>query len=341
MKHLPQAGGLCAAAGAALLLTAAPVQAQGADPAAAPVQAQLETLRQQISQQQDMLDALRRQLGEQDTRYQQLLQALDAQKRTQESAQAPTTTRAEPVAANPQQPQAEGRVVQVGTAPADNTVAAVAQLFDQPGVLTPAGKIVFEPSLQYGYSSSNRVALVGFTVIPAILIGLVDVREVRRNTFTAAITARYGLSSRSELEFRVPYVRRSDSVVSREIFTGTATDSVFESSGSHIGDAEITGRYQINDGSGGWPYLVGSLRFKSRTGKDPFEVTTNCTPRCIGTNITGNGEPLDLPSSSGFYTLQPGITWLYPSDPAVFFGSFTYAHNFKRENVVRHVVGGT
>jgi hypothetical protein len=167
----------------------------------------------------------------------------------------------------------------------------------------------------------------------------VDVREVRRNTVTAALTARYGITNRAEVELRVPYVRRWDSTVSREILTGSAVDRVFESDGSGIGDVEITGRYQLTDGSDRWPYLIGSLRFKSRTGRDPFEVVTDCVTRCVA-NTTGTGQPLDLPTGSGFYTLQPGITWLYPSDPAVFFGSFTFAYNFKRDDVSRQVLGG-
>jgi hypothetical protein len=51
---------------------------------------------------------------------------------------------------------------------------------------------------------------------------------------------------------------------------------------------------------------------------------------------------LDLPTGSGFlYSLQVGLTWLFPSDPAVFFGSFSYLHNFKRDNVSRNVIGGS
>ncbi len=36
--------------------------------------------------------------------------------------------------------------------------------------------------------------------------------------------------------------------------------------------------------------------------------------------------------------VQPGITWLYASDPVVFFGSVSYLHNFKRSNVFRTVL---
>jgi hypothetical protein len=228
----------------------------------------------------------------------------------------------------------------VGRAPSsENLPREVAPIFEQPGVLTQRGKYVFEPAVQYGYSSSNRVALVGYTVIPALLIGLIDVREVKRNTTTATATLRTGLTNRIEVEAKLPYVYRSDATVSREVFTGTAVERAFETSGKAVGDVEVAARYQLNNGGADMPFFIGGLRFKSRTGKDPFEVTTDCQRRCIGENITGSGLPLELPTGSGFYSLQPSLTWLFPSDPAVFFGSFSYLHNFKRD-VSRTVLGG-
>jgi hypothetical protein len=245
-----------------------------------------------------------------------------------------------PTAGTNTTPNAAGNVAAVGRAPSEgNRPREVAPIFEQPGVLTPRGKYVFEPAFQYGYSSSNRVALVGYTVIPALLIGLVDVREVKRNTSTATATLRRGMTNRFELEAKLPYVYRSDATVSREVFTGTAVERAFETSGKALGDVEIAGRYQLNNGGVDMPYFIGGLRFKSRTGKDPFEVTTDCQRRCVGENITGSGLPLELPTGSGFYSLQPSLTWLFPSDPAVFFGSFSYLHNFKRD-VSRTVLEG-
>jgi hypothetical protein len=234
---------------------------------------------------------------------------------------------------------AAGRAV--GKPPArDSRPPAVAPLFEQPGVLTPKGRLVLEPSLQFGYSSSNRVALVGYTIIPALLIGLVDVRELKRNSVTAALTARTGLSNRLEAELKVPYVYRSDSAVSRELFTGTAVERVFDTSGRARGDAELALRYQFNDGGADSAYFIGGLRVKSRTGRDPFSVVTDCVHRCVGDNASGSGLPLELPTGSGFYSVQPSLTWLFPSDPAVFFGSVSYLHNIKRSNISRTVLGG-
>ena len=244
--------------------------------------------------------------------------------------------------AAPQTDDTAQRPVRIGTAPAERSgsnLSAASSLFEQPGILTGKGTLVLEPSIAYSYSSSNRVALVGYTVIPSLLIGLVDVREVKRNTLTGAMSMRYGLSSRLEVEGKLPYVYRHDDTISREIFTGSATDKVFGTSGQALGDAEIGARYQINQPRDGLPYFVGSLRFKARNGKDPFEVVTDCATRCIG-STTGTGLPLDLPTGSGFYSLQPGLTWLLPSDPAVLFGGVSYTHSFKRNNITRLVLNG-
>jgi len=226
----------------------------------------------------------------------------------------------------------------VGRRPAeDERPPEVAPIFDQPGVLTPRGKLILEPSYQYGYSSADRVALVGYTVIPAILIGLVDVRQVKTTTQTGALAFRYGLTNRMELEVRVPYVSNHTDTISREIFTGTAQDRLFTTSGKGIGDVEATLRYQLNDGGADKPYYIGWFRAKSRTGRDPFEVTSDCVTRCVE-NFTGTGLPLQNPTGTGFYSAQLGMTWLYPSDPVVFFGNLSYLHNFERKDVSRNVL---
>ncbi|SFD00894.1 coiled-coil domain-containing protein [Massilia yuzhufengensis] len=237
-------------------------------------------------------------------------------------------------------PPAQAQASTATRNPKDQRPPEVAPLFEAPGVLTPRGKYILEPSLQFGYSSSNRVALVGYTVIPALLIGLVDVREVKRNTFTGALTGRTGINNRMEVEVKVPYVYRSDATVSREIFTGTAVERVFETSGKAIGDVEVAGRYQLNNGGPDKAYYIGGLRYKSTTGRSPFEVVTDCATRCIGDNVTGTGLPLSLPTGSGFQSLQGSLTWLFPSDPAVFFGNISYLHNFKRSGVTRLVRNG-
>ncbi|GAB3629011.1 hypothetical protein PTE30175_00423 [Pandoraea terrae] len=350
------AGGMCAAMPATAQEAGAQV---GADSEAGSAE-QLKALRAEVNDRLRRLDAMQRDMAKEEAEFRVLRNKLNREllstQRGGADPNAPGGAWAD-VSSNPmltqqnnpgeangpgagnaatgdQQPAPVGRAPERETRPPE-----VAQIFEQPGVLTPKGTFILEPSFQFGYSSSNRVALVGYTIIPALLIGLIDVREVKTTTYTETMTVRYGITNRMEVEFRIPYVFSSGQTVSREVLQGTAVDNTFDTRGHGLGDIEMTGRYQINDGSGGWPYFVGWLRFKSRTGKDPFEVVTDCVTRCVS-NTTGTGLPLQLPTGSGFYALQPGFTWLFPSDPAVFFGNFSYLHNFQRTNVSRTVLAG-
>ncbi|KAF1722816.1 acetate kinase [Pseudoxanthomonas wuyuanensis] len=328
---------------------AGPVLAQEVLPQVDAEGARLDALQREINQQTAQLQQMRQSLEQQQQRISQLQQALNEELLANARARGATATPLAPLLAQqsggqavapPQAPQPSQQPQPVGQAPeSDSRPPEVAQIFDQPGVLTPRGKFVLEPSLQYGYSANDRVALVGYTIIPALLIGLIDVRQVKTTTATATLTARYGLNNRFELEAKLPYVYVNSDTVSREIFTGSAVDNVFNANGNGIGDAEVTARYQINRGGPDKPFFVGWLRYKSRTGKDLFEVVTDCVTRCVA-NTTGTGLPLELPTGTGFEAIQPGLTWLYPSDPVVFFGSLSYLHNFKRSNVSRTLLGG-
>jgi hypothetical protein len=330
---------LSTAIGVSLILAAFPAGAQSTD-----LVEQLKLMRQQLEEQRARVDELERQLRASGVAAPTQLERLrgTGPAVAAENGQQMDNGGAPPPSPLPQpQPQQPNGGNAVGRPPEQASRAPqVAPIFETPGVLTPRHKLVFEPSVQYGYSSSNRVALVGYTVIPALLIGLLDVREVKRNTTTAAATFRYGFDNRLELEAKIPYIYRSDATVSRELFTGTATERAFDTSGKAIGDVELGWRYQLNEGGIEKPYFIAGMRFKSRTGRDPFEVVTDCQTRCVGENVTGTGLPLALPTGSGFYSMQPSLTWLMPSDPAIFFGSFSYTHNFARNNVYRMVLNG-
>lgn len=335
MQHLLVSG--LRSAGLSALLLSPMSYARQPEPPPGDLAQQLKIMKQQLAAQSQAIDALTKEVEAQRARMEAPAASspaqLDAQRGTGNGQVSDAPQQAAAVAAP--------APVAVGRAPKrDNRPPAIAPLFEQPGVLTPRGKMVVEPSLQFGYSSNNRVALVGYSVIPALLIGLVDVREVKRNAFTAGLTARAGLTNRLEVEVKVPYVYRSDSAVSRELFTGTAAEHVFDASGKALGDAEMSMRYQLTDGGSDSAFWIGGLRLKSRTGRDPFSVVTDCTTRCVGENVSGTGLPLQLPTGSGFYSVQPSLTWLLPSDPAVFFGTISYLHNIKRNDLSRLVLNG-
>jgi len=263
----------------------------------------------QIDESRRQLEALQKQLG--------IAPAVPAQS-VRVAQSSPTGSRVD--APRPDRP--------VGQAPVreDTRPPEIAPLFEQPGVLSPRGRFTLEPSLQYSYSSSDRVSIVGYTIIPALAIGLIDVRSVHRTTAVAGLTARYGLTNRLEIEGKLPFVYRNDDTVSRPINLAPSSSSqVFNANGSGVGDIELAARYQINLPKANSPYYVGGLRLKTRTGKDPFEVDYLAAAPGLPTLQTS------LPTGSGFYTLQPSLTMIYPTDPAVFFGGINYQWNIKRE----------
>jgi len=193
------------------------------------------------------------------------------------------------------------------------------------GVLTPKGRLVIEPSLQFLHSSVNRVSIEGFTILPALLIGVIDIVEVDQNSYIGSLTARYGLTDRLEVDIKGSYLYREDSTRSREVLADgvTAVEATASADGNDIGDIDMGLRYQFNRGGGKWPFLVGNLRVKSDTGTDPFELATKSQ---LDDSPEFSGE---LPTGSGFWSVNPSLTFIYPTDPVVFFGNVGYLWTFE------------
>ena len=195
---------------------------------------------------------------------------------------------------------------------------ALAAVPSQLGVLTPKGRLILDPSIEYDRTSNDRLVFRGVEIVPGINLGLVEANRAARDTAVATLAARYGLTSRLEVEARVPYVYRNDHVT-----TVAAQSNNFQQNsslyGHGIGDIEFAARYQLNYGANGWPIFVATTRLKPPTGKGPYDVAYDV-----------NAVAQDLPTGSGFWGLEGGVTMLYPTDPAVIFGSLTYLHNFSR-----------
>jgi hypothetical protein len=254
----------------------------------------------------------------------QYLAASDKAPRSKKKDETPNPQKEEPVAQN-QPPEDPKPISPVGVAPEspqESLPPSIVRMFDMPGagVLTPKGTLIVEPYLQYAHLTNNRVTLIGFTIVPALTIGLINIQGVSRDIYTTAFVGRYGLTNRLEVELRVPYIYRQDAITQRPLATPSTADTVSTATGHGIGDIETTARYQINKGGPDLPYFVGFTRFKTTTGKGPFQVPQD--------PITG--LQTELPTGSGFYILQPGVTFLFPSDPVVLFGSISYIWNIPR-----------
>lgn len=194
------------------------------------------------------------------------------------------------------------------------------------GVLTPKGSIVLEPSLQYEHSNTTRVATGGVNILDTILIGIFEATQADRDTFTAAVSARAGVTNRLELGVKVPYVYRNDSIINTVVSSGSA-EARRNVEGHNLGDIELSGHYQLNSGVDNWPILVSNLRVKTTTGKGPYDVSRS-----------SDGQENQLATGSGFWGIEPSVTALFPSDPVVFFGNLGYLWNIGTD--INKTVGG-
>lgn len=226
----------------------------------------------------------------------------------------------------------EARPQEVGERPPQEEAQPdVAAVFQERGLLTPKGGWVVEPSLQYVHSSSTTVAVDGFTILPAIAIGLIDISEVQRDTLTAALSFRYGLSDRMEVGIRIPYVWRDESLRRREVLVGADAGGLSESDGDGLGDVELALHYQFNRAVTGKPFFIGNLRVKAPTGSSPFDVDRVPAVNSDGEEIPGLFILQEQPTGSGFWAIQPSLTMTYPTDPAVIYGNISYLWNIERD----------
>lgn len=208
-----------------------------------------------------------------------------------------------PVGEAPLEPEAEARAAQVEAIPQEQ------------GVLTRPGTIVFEPSLEYTRSSTNRLVFRGIELVPGIQIGVIEASDADRDTLVGTFSARYGVTNRLEIEGRIPYLYRYDRIEVAQQRDESIVRTI-ELKEKDIGDAEIGLRYQLNAPRGQRPIWVASLRLKSNTGKGPFDV-----------DYDEFGVATGLATGSGFWALQPGISFLLPSDPIVIYGGASYLYH--------------
>lgn len=216
--------------------------------------------------------------------------------------------------------QAEGgeaaQTAQSQPQPQRQESAEVPVLPEPAGVLTPPGMLVIEPSVEYQHSDVNRFVAGGVAILDTVLVGVFEATQANRDTVTAALTARTGITNRFEVEAKVPYIYRNDSTTNTVVSSNSSSPVKTSIDGYDIGDVEFAGRYQLNNGTGRWPVFVGNLRVKSTTGQGPFDVERNAS-----------GVETELATGSGFWGVEPSLTVIVPSDPVVFFGNLGYLWN--------------
>ena len=196
------------------------------------------------------------------------------------------------------------------------------------GVTTTAApskfRLILEPSFEYDHFSGQNVAISGFTIFEAILIGQVVVEKIKRDIYIPAMTMRLGYKD-AEISLRIPYIFRHDqSAFPTPGGSGTIQQATFND--NSLGDLQPNFYYHaITEGK--WrpwvPDVIFRLGGSFPTGQDPYNLTRE--------NIPGLGVvSTQFPTGTGHYGMTAGATFVKSADPAILFLSAAYYYNFAR-----------
>lgn len=206
------------------------------------------------------------------------------------------------------------------------------------GVLTPKGQIQVSPTLGYDYTSQNQLGVNGFQIIPGITFGNIFVNRVEQSVLTAGATIRVGVTDRLELNARIPYVYNSTSTTSLIPVGASATQLSTSASNTNIGDIQFGASYQINAGLEGWPIFIANATFKTVTGTSPYEVPIYTINDPDGQFLRGIARK--APTGTGFYSIAPSLTVIYPTAPGTLFANLLYTNTLSRRVSLRSTDGG-
>lgn len=206
------------------------------------------------------------------------------------------------------------------------------------GVLTPKGQIQVSPTFGFDYTSQNQLGVNGFQIIPGITFGNIFVNRVEQSVLTGGVTVRVGVTDRLELNARVPYVFNSTSTTSLIPIGTNAQQLSTSGDNSSIGDIQLGASYQFNAGQDGWPILIGNATFKTTTGTSPYEVPIFTTNDPNGQFL--RGIPKRGPTGTGFYSVSPSLTVIYPTAPGTLFANLQYTNNLGQRVSIKSFDGG-
>jgi hypothetical protein len=203
----------------------------------------------------------------------------------------------------------------VSTSTYDSTERQATEALDQAlivrgGLLLPSGTLEIDNTTSYFSASSDHVTVDGFALLPVLVVGDITSQRVREDFLLPTFTARLGLPHKFQMDFRVPY--------GYELIRSVDANNVQTSSSSFgLGDISASFSRQITTEHGRMPDMLANVLFKSTTGKDAFNLTSNQV--ALGT---------------GFNALQGNLTLAKSSDPVVFFGNLSYTANLAANHTV-------
>jgi hypothetical protein len=178
------------------------------------------------------------------------------------------------------------------------------------GLLLPSGMLEVDNAASYYSMSSDHLTVNGFALLPILVVGDITSDRLRRDFLIHTATARLGLPGKFQMDFTVPY----GYILNRTVDSNNNQTS---SSQFGMGDIQAGLSKQLMTERGSRPDLLLSVRFKSVTGTQSYDL-----------------QSADTSLGTGFNSLQGNLTAAKTSDPVVFFGNVSYTKSLPANHTV-------
>lgn len=185
--------------------------------------------------------------------------------------------------------------------------------------------LTLEAGITYTHSDRKQLVLNGFLALDAIFLGNISLEGVKTDLYRYDLTARYGVTDRTNLNLNVPFIQRSTTyqkggaggsaaIVGEKTITRDPT----------LGDVNFGLSHQLLKETTTNPDVVWNLSVTAPTGVDPYGVET----RSYDTSDSSVKleVPKELPTGSGVWAASTGLSWVKTLDPAVIFANIAYTY---------------
>lgn len=188
-------------------------------------------------------------------------------------------------------------------------------------------KFSFEHGITYTHFDKRSLVLSGFLALDAILLGKINLQQIKTDQIQYDLTGRWNLSDRLSMDVNLPLVYRTSRYISPGSGGSASTFSDDTNSTTDVGDLNAGMYYQISKNSPSAIDWIGSVRIKAPTGRNPFgiKLIENADP-----NNNNLVVPTHQPTGNGVWSTIFGINALKTYDPIVLFGNIGYTYNFRR-----------
>ena len=191
-------------------------------------------------------------------------------------------------------------------------------------------RFTLENSVSYSRYDRSQITLNGFLALDAIFLGNIAIEDVKSDSLTYNLAARYGVSPRLTLNLDVPYLGRKTVYQKGGAGGSAAAIAEEETTGSGLGDVALSANYKLFAETDTRPDTVLTLGITAPTGQSPYGIDWKVLERDDDQYIRF-AVPEKQPTGNGVWQANLGLSAVKTMDPAIVFANLGYIYSRQRD----------